>query len=141
SQSASPPPITPASALPSPVAPENQPIAAAVDAPPGGRATSTASCAVVATDQPTPFSTISSVNASEPCTNGTSANAAADSAPPATRKTPPSRAEYSSPTGRRAASDAIAYVLTIAPTAAGPQCACRFRYTGTRIWSALEPAT
>src|SRR5207247_2253595 len=83
--SPSPPPSTPAAMLPSPVAPENQPIAAAVETPPGGRATSSASCAVVATDQPRPLSPISSAKTTGSVTKGTSANAAAESAPPASR--------------------------------------------------------
>jgi hypothetical protein len=71
--------------LPSPVAPANQPIAAAVVIPAGGRATSRASCAVDAIDQPRPFSPISAASATGRWKSGTSANAAADSAPPASR--------------------------------------------------------
>ena len=52
--------------FPSPVAPENQPIAAAVGIPPGGRATRSASWAVLAIDQPRPFSAIRVAYAATP---------------------------------------------------------------------------
>src|SRR5438552_11985786 len=136
-----PPPITPAATLPSAVAPENHPIASAVVTPPGRRATSNASCAVVATDQPTPFSAESAPSATGEVVNGISANATAEHAPPSRRKAPPRRTEYVSPAGSRAASEAIANAPMIAPIEAGPSRASRDRYTGITTDSALPPAT
>src|SRR5579864_8846827 len=98
-----PPPITPAATLPSAVAPENHPIASAVDTPGGRRATSSASCAVVATDQPTPFRADRTPSGTAEVVNGIAANAAAEQAPPAIRNAPARRTEYVRPAGSRAA--------------------------------------
>jgi penicillin-binding protein 1A len=76
-------PFVLASALEEGLSPSTTLVSEPVVIPAGGRATRSASCAVEAIDQPRPFNPISAASASGPWKSGTSANAAADNAPPA----------------------------------------------------------